>query len=58
VANCLTRAEGLALLGGRGTFPNPLHVGRPNIGNSDRFHTLMSGVLERRWLTNNGPLVQ
>ena len=35
-----------------------LHVGRPNLGNPERFLELTRGILERRWLTNNGPLVQ
>ena len=48
----------LAILGGTRAFSRCLHVGRPNIGNSDRFLALVSGALERRWLTNNGPLVQ
>jgi|688.fasta_scaffold111448_1 dTDP-4-amino-4,6-dideoxygalactose transaminase len=35
-----------------------LHVGRPNIANPGRFLELAREILERRWLTNNGPLVQ
>jgi dTDP-4-amino-4,6-dideoxygalactose transaminase len=35
-----------------------LHVGRPNLGNPERFLELARGILDRRWLTNNGPLVQ
>jgi dTDP-4-amino-4,6-dideoxygalactose transaminase len=39
--------------------PTPtLHVGRPNIGNPERFLELARSILDRRWLTNNGPLVQ
>ena len=48
----------LAVLGGLPSFAETLHVGRPNIGRRDRFLSLMNDVLERRWLTNNGPLVQ
>jgi dTDP-4-amino-4,6-dideoxygalactose transaminase len=38
--------------------PATLHVGRPNIGNPERFLELARGILDRRWLSNNGPLVQ
>jgi dTDP-4-amino-4,6-dideoxygalactose transaminase len=37
---------------------NPLHVGRPNIGNRESFLTRVNDILDRRWLSNNGPLVQ
>ena len=39
-------------------FPEPLHVGRPNIGNRDRFLDRINGMLDRRWLSNDGPLVK
>jgi dTDP-4-amino-4,6-dideoxygalactose transaminase len=39
-------------------FPEPLHVGRPNLPDRASFLRLVEGVLERDWLTNNGPLVQ
>ena len=39
-------------------FSEPLHVGRPNIGSPEAFLNLAAEILERRWLTNNGPLVQ
>lgn len=39
-------------------FSEPLHVGRPNIGDRQRFLARVSGALERRWLTNDGPLVR
>lgn len=39
-------------------FADPLHVGRPNIGDQAYFHELAGQLLERRWLSNNGPLVQ
>ena len=35
-----------------------LHVGRPNIGDRQAFLERVNGILDRRWLTNNGPLVQ
>lgn len=39
-------------------FAEPLHVGRPNIANRERFLERVGGMLDRRWLSNNGPLVQ
>ena len=39
-------------------FAEPLHVGRPNIGNRKRFLDRINDVLDRKWLTNRGPLVQ
>lgn len=39
-------------------FSEPLHVGRPNVGNLERFRELVEGMFERRWFTNSGPLVQ
>jgi dTDP-4-amino-4,6-dideoxygalactose transaminase len=51
------RVEDLAVLGGTPAFSEPLHVGRPNVGNQAHFLTLVEGMLERRWFTNNGPLV-
>jgi len=40
------------------SFENILHVGRPNIGNREAFLKYVGEILDRRWLTNNGPLVQ
>lgn len=37
---------------------NPLYVGRPNIGNREALFARINILLDRRWLTNNGPLVQ
>ncbi|HQW81041.1 MAG TPA: DegT/DnrJ/EryC1/StrS family aminotransferase [Pseudomonadota bacterium] len=39
-------------------FPEPLHVGRPNIGDREQFLRLAGEMFDRRWLSNNGPLVQ
>lgn len=39
-------------------FAEPLHVGRPNVGSAQRFHDLVDGVLQRRWLSNDGPVVR
>ena len=48
----------LAVFGGEPSFAAPLHVGRPIIRDQARFSELVEGVLERRWLTNDGPLVR
>ena len=36
----------------------PLHVGRPNIGNREALLARINDMLDRRWFSNNGPLVQ
>lgn len=48
----------LAVLGAAPAFAQTLHVGRPNIANRERFLERTSQMLNRFWLTNNGPLVQ
>ena len=48
----------LALFGGPPIFDISLHVGRPNIGDREKFHELVDEIFDRRWLTNNGPLVR
>jgi dTDP-4-amino-4,6-dideoxygalactose transaminase len=35
-----------------------LYVGRPNIGNRQRFLDRVNGILDRRWLSNDGPLLK
>lgn len=57
-AGAKTRIERLAIFGGRPAFKEPLHVGRPNIGDRWRLLQRMAEVLDNRWLTNNGPMVQ
>lgn len=39
-------------------FDRPLHVGGPNIGDRDRFLSRVTDILDRRWLTNDGPQVR
>jgi dTDP-4-amino-4,6-dideoxygalactose transaminase len=46
-----------AILGGPPAFAEPAHVGRPNIGDRDRLMERLAGVIDGRWLTNDGPLV-
>jgi len=52
------RLEDLAVFGGSPAFAEALHVGRPNIADRERLLARINEVLDRRWLTNNGPLVQ
>src|SRR5215216_4384534 len=47
----------LAIFGGEPAFPETLHVGRPNVGDRASFLARVEGMLDRRWFTNNGPLV-
>lgn len=48
----------LAIFGGIPAFQEKLHVGRPNIGNRDRFLERINDIIDRRWLTNRGPYVR
>jgi len=48
----------LAINGAPPAFSEPLHVGRPNIGSAEAFLAMASEMFDRRWLSNNGPLVQ
>ena len=50
--------EDLAIFGGTPAFQEMLHVGRPNIGNRERLLERFNDLLDRRWLTYNGPYVQ
>lgn len=50
----------LSLFGGQPAFADPLHVGCPNVPEGEARTELLqriSEMLERRWLTNQGPLV-
>jgi dTDP-4-amino-4,6-dideoxygalactose transaminase len=51
-------AADLAILGGAPAFAEPLHVGRPNIGDRARLLERINDLLDRRWLTNDGVYVQ
>lgn len=53
-----THARTLALLGGAPLFAEKLHVGRPNVGDKARLLERIEDLVDRRWLTNNGPYVQ
>lgn len=48
----------LAINGAVPLFEEPLHVGRPNIGSREAFMKYAEEIFDRRWLSNNGPVVQ
>jgi dTDP-4-amino-4,6-dideoxy-D-glucose transaminase len=50
--------EDLAIFGGVPEFDPPRYVGLPNVGDRKALFALLDGVLDRRWLSNGGPLVQ
>lgn len=50
--------EELAICGGKPVFDEMLHVGRPNIGDRTRLYERINDMLNRRWLSNNGPFLQ
>ena len=55
---CSYSTDNLAILGGKPAFSEALHVGRPNIGNRDVLLRRIGEIIDRRWLSNNGPMVQ
>jgi dTDP-4-amino-4,6-dideoxygalactose transaminase len=52
------RAKDLAIATGKPAFSEPLHVGRPNLGSEDALLDRIKHVLNGRWFTNYGPMVQ
>ena len=50
--------DALAILGGQPTFAQPLHVGRPNIGDRETMLRRVNEIFDRRWLSNDGPVVK
>ena len=48
----------LAVNGAPPMFTEPLHVGRPNIGDHTRFLQRAAQILDSGWLSNNGPVAQ
>lgn len=51
-------SKDLAIHAAPPAFAEPLHVGRPNVGSRETFMRLAGEMFDRRWFTNNGPLVQ
>ncbi|HXT59884.1 MAG TPA: aminotransferase class I/II-fold pyridoxal phosphate-dependent enzyme [Pirellulales bacterium] len=47
-----------AVFGSPPAFGQPLHVGRPNLGDRARLVERLNDILDRRWLTNDGPYVR
>lgn len=52
------RLRDLAIYGSPSAFVEKLHVGRPNVGSRECFLHRINDMLDRNWLTNNGPYVQ
>jgi dTDP-4-amino-4,6-dideoxygalactose transaminase len=48
----------LAILGTEPAFAVPVYVGQPSMGNRASFLQRVEEMLDRRWFTNNGPLVK
>jgi dTDP-4-amino-4,6-dideoxygalactose transaminase len=48
----------LAIFGRPPAFSEPLHVGRPNLGDREIFLRRMAEIWDRNWLTNDGPMVR
>src|SRR5690242_13295610 len=51
-------ANDLAINGAPPMFDKPLHVGRPNIGDRAKFAQRVDDLLDRGWLSNDGPMVR
>jgi dTDP-4-amino-4,6-dideoxygalactose transaminase len=49
--------DDLVMFGGTPAFTDWRHVGRPNIGDRARLLARINELLDRRWLTNDGPFV-
>lgn len=50
--------EDLAIFGGQPAFGQELHVGRPNLGNRQKFMARLNKILDTNRVTNQGPFVQ
>ncbi len=48
----------LAISTGRPLFAEALHVGRPNVGSEEALLRRIKEILDRRWFTNHGAMVQ
>lgn len=57
VAKSYDSLNQLAIFGGPPTFAEPLHVGRPNVGNRETLMQRINQMLDSRWLSNAGPFV-
>lgn len=52
------KKETLAILGGGAAFDKPLPVGQLYFPSWDRYKSAMHGIFQRKYYTNQGPLVQ
>jgi hypothetical protein len=50
--------QDLAIFGGPPAFVEPLHVGLPNVGSREHLMERINDMLNRNWLTNDGPFVR
>lgn len=57
-ASLKLQVQKLAIFGNSPAFTEQLHVGRPNIGSRAHLLARINDMLDRNWLTNNGPYVQ
>ena len=48
----------LGIFSNKPEFNKVLHVGKPNIGDRKKLYSRIDDMLDRAWLTNNGPFVQ
>jgi hypothetical protein len=48
----------LAILGNPPKFAQPVPAGRPNVGDRQKLLTRINEMLDRNWLTNDGPYVR
>ena len=53
-----SHARDFAVFGGQPAFASTLHVGQPNVGRRTDLLHRFNDLLDRRWLSNDGPYVQ
>jgi dTDP-4-amino-4,6-dideoxygalactose transaminase len=53
-----SKVDELAIFSGAPRFSEPLHVGRPNIGDRKALFARMEDMFDRRWLSNHGRYVR
>lgn len=53
-----SKPSDFCIFGGPREFDEPLHIGRPNIGDRQKLLTYINDILDKRWLTNKGGYVQ
>jgi dTDP-4-amino-4,6-dideoxygalactose transaminase len=58
IGKTIASLRDLAINGAPPAFAEPLHVGRPNVGDRAAFLARVERILDARWFTNNGPMVR